>query len=105
MMGFLQTIAIVVGVFVISYFVLGILVEFLRSFYWAFWTMIPEAKCHPDRVTIRRVVRHLWYQTWDEFFSGFQYNDKSCKYWVHGYWPWDKPREWYYYEEDEIDER
>jgi len=91
----LWNIAAVVGLLLIAYYVIGLLAEFFRAFYWALWTLIPEAKSHPGRVTIRRVFRHLWYQTRYEFLEGSRYDTKSCRYWRHAYWPWQEPREWY----------
>lgn len=71
------------------------LAEILRAAYWAVWEIIPQAKANPERVTFRRVVKHLWHGFWNELTEDFHYESRSCKYYTHAYWPWQQPREWH----------
>lgn len=83
-----------IGLLVVLYYGFWIIVDVIRCFYWAIWCTIAEARHNMDRVTVLRVIKVVWSRFIDELLGEFVYEKKSCKYYSHGYWPWQE-REWY----------
>ena len=76
------------GVAAAAYWLAARGVYFLRAVFWSVWTCIPVARANPDRVTMKRVWGHLWKTFWSEW-TGWKYDEVSCQYYSHGYWPWN----------------
>ena len=81
-----------IGASVVAYILARALVDILRALYWTIWTLIPVMRANPENVTVRNVARFCIWGFCSELFS--HYSCKSCKYYSHGYWPWE-PRAWH----------
>lgn len=88
MIAFALVVSLIVGALLCVYILTVLLAELLRTLYWAVWCLIPVCRAHPDRVTVRRVIRDMWFTFKDELCC-VHYNSKSCTYYSHGYWPWE----------------
>lgn len=93
MLTTLHILASIIGTAVILWIFLSVTVELLRSAYWAVWTLFPVARASKGKMTFLDGVSFLWHTFIDEFTGGFRYERNSCRYYSHGYWPWE-PKTW-----------
>ena len=86
----------VVGAGVTLFFTGGYLIEVLRCLYWAIWTLPPVVRApeNTKQATLWLCVLHVWDTFLEEHSVVFRYETRSCKYYSHGWFPWE-PREWY----------
>lgn len=84
----------VLGLLLVGRYALDFLIEVLRCFYWAVWEAIPVYLSKRDQPLSLFFAKQVYHGFRSNFTDTFRYEEKSCKYYAHGYWPWDKPREW-----------
>lgn len=70
------------------------LLEIVRSLYWAIWETIAVARHHVSELTFRKIVVAVWLRFVAEYVKPFRYNETSCRYYSHGFWPWND-RSWH----------
>jgi hypothetical protein len=84
----------IVGGMFITWHVGRFLIEVFRCLYWAVWETVAVARNSRDRVTLTRVIKSLWFRFTDELTGDFAYDNKSCRHYHRGFWPWND-RSWH----------